>query len=194
MSGFELYFVLGIEHILDFNAYDHIVFVIALHAVYTFRELGKVLLLVTAFTIGHSLTLALSAFDMIPVNTQLIEFLIPVTIFLTSIYNITDTAKKHNRKIRLNYALALVFGLIHGMGFSNYFKALMGSTDEIILPLFSFNLGVEVGQIAIVAIVLAALWIFVEKLKVPHREWNLFISGAAAGVALILMKNTAYFL
>ena len=194
MSEFEIYLKLGIDHILDLDAYDHIVFIVALHAVYTLKEWRKVLILVTSFTIGHSITLMLSAFDVIPVNTRLIEFLIPVTILMTSIYNVFDKEEKHKQKIRLNYFLALIFGLIHGMGFSNYFKSLMGMEENVVLPLFAFNLGVEIGQLAIVAIILVALWIFIDKLKILHRDWNLFISGSTAGISLLLIKETAYFL
>lgn len=193
MNEFLVYFQLGIEHILDLNAYDHIVFIVALHAVYNLSEWKKVVILVTAFTIGHSITLALAAFDFIPVDTKLIEFLIPVTILITSIYNVFDKEEKHKSKVRLNYFFALIFGLIHGMGFSNYFKVLMGNEVEFIVPLFSFNLGVEFGQLAIVIAILIALYFFVNKLKVAHRDWNHFVSGATAGISLLLIKNTAYF-
>jgi len=182
----ETYIELGFNHILDPNAYDHILFVIALCAVYRVQDWKKVLVLVTAFTIGHSVTLALSALKIVTISADVIEFLIPLTILATAIFNITH---RHDtqRMVQLNYLLALIFGFIHGLGFSNFFKALMGKDENIIGPLFAFNVGVELGQIIIVAITMALAYLFIERLKTPQREWTLFISGAAAGIAITLM-------
>src|SRR5690606_22255662 len=127
MSEFQLYFGLGKDHILDPNGYDHILFVIALCIVYTLREWKKVLILVTAFTVGHSVTLALATLEVISVNASLIEFLIPVTIFITAASNIFRTQEGATvRAMQLNYAYAMIFGLIHGMGFSNYLRSILG--------------------------------------------------------------------
>ncbi|HKK75354.1 MAG TPA: HupE/UreJ family protein [Saprospiraceae bacterium] len=194
-STFSAYLTLGFDHISDLNGYDHILFIIALCAIYQLREWRKVAILVTAFTIGHSFTLALAALDIIPINGALIEFLIPVTILLTAIYNVVvhkfkgDTEEKtFNRKINWNYLFALVFGLIHGMGFSNFFRSTVmpGEENQFIQQLFAFNVGVELGQLAIVAAVLFASFVAMNLLKVRQREWNVFISGGAAGIALIM--------
>jgi hypothetical protein len=191
MSEFELYLQLGFDHISDLNAYDHIVFIIALCAVYQLRQWRLILMLVTAFTIGHSVTLALATLGFILVSMAFIEFLIPVTIFVTCIMNvIRPFDAQADRKVWFNYPLALFFGLIHGMGFSNYLRALLGMEETIITPLFSFNIGLELGQLMIVALVLVGAALAVHVFKVPHKSWNLFISGAAAGVSVILMIET----
>lgn len=193
-STFQTYLQLGFEHISDINGYDHILFIIALCAIYRLREWRKVAILVTAFTIGHSITLALAALDIIPINGELIEFLIPVTIFITAMYNVVvhrfrenEEEKTFNRRVNLNYLFALLFGLIHGMGFSNFFRSLVGSQDnQFIQQLFAFNVGVELGQLMIVALILLASFVGFNILRIAQREWNVFISGAAAGISLIM--------
>ncbi len=197
-SIFRTFLTLGFEHISDIAAYDHILFLVALCAIYRLSEWKKVLLLVTAFTIGHSITLALAVLNIIPVSTKLVEFLIPVTILLTSLFNVWQKNKGEeeqtvsNKKINITYLLALFFGTIHGMGFSNFLRsALMpGEEDTLVTQLFAFNVGVELGQLLIVAIILGCAFLALTIFKVKQREWNLFVSGAAAGVAIILMMDT----
>ncbi|MFT4758887.1 MAG: hypothetical protein ACI9XO_000220 [Paraglaciecola sp.] len=196
-NAFEIYLALGFEHIIDISAYDHILFIIALCAIYQLFEWKKAAILATAFTIGHSVTLALAAFDILTFPSQVIEFLIPVTIFITAIYNVLSKRKLDNnvtKWVNLNYLLALVFGFIHGMGFSNYFKSTQfpGQVNEVVSQLFAFNLGVEIGQLLIITFILATSFIAFNILKIKQREWNLFISGAAAGVAIILMMETKF--
>lgn len=188
---FKTYLQLGFDHILDITAYDHILFVVVLCAVYSIKEWKKILILVTAFTIGHSITLALSALKIVVFPADIIEFLIPLTIFVTAIFNVTQRHDS-DRIVKLNYLLALFFGWIHGLGFSNFFKALVGPNDSIIGPLFAFNVGVELGQLIIVFLTMGLGFLIVNRAKAPQREWNLFISGAAAGVALILMMNAKF--
>jgi len=193
MSEFWAYLLLGFEHISDITAYDHILFVVALCAIYRLAQWRSVVVLVTAFTIGHSLTLALAAMGIIPVNSELIEFLIPVTILLTCVYNVTNYAADFDRKsLRVKYALAAFFGLIHGMGFSNYFSMLLGKSQSIVKPLFAFNIGIELGQLIIVLLSLGAAYLAFNLLKIKQREWNLFISGAVAGMALMLIFETKF--
>lgn len=193
MSEFSLYLQLGFEHISDIKGYDHILFIVALCAVYEIQHWKNVLILVTAFTIGHSVTLALSTLGIILIPSEIVEFLIPVTIFLTAIFNVT-TSNDHLQEKRLNrnYLIALGFGMIHGMGFSNYLRALLGAEESILLPLFAFNIGLEIGQLLIVAVIMVAAFLTVTIFKVRLREWTLFISGAAAGIALILMSETKF--
>lgn len=192
---FSTYLQLGFEHIADLTGYDHILFIVALCAIYRLKEWRKVAILVTAFTIGHSLTLALAALNIIPLRPALIEFLIPVTIFLTAVYNVivhrqaTAVAEgTFDRRVTLNYIFALFFGLIHGMGFSNFFRSLLlpGEENELVRQLLAFNIGVELGQLAIVGFILATSFIAFNLFKVKQREWNLFISGAAAGLSLVM--------
>jgi len=193
MSEFLSYLQLGFEHISDITAYDHILFVVALCAIYRLEQWRSVVILVTAFTIGHSLTLALAAMRMIPVNSELIEFLIPVTILLTSVYNITGYAANFDKKsLRVKYGLAAFFGLIHGMGFSNYFSMLLGKTQSVVKPLLAFNIGIELGQLIIVLLSLGAAYLAFNVFKIKQREWNLFISGAIAGMAFMLMMETKF--
>lgn len=194
MSEFQLYFGLGKDHILDYaNGYDHILFVIALCAIYLARDWRRILVLVTAFTIGHSITLALATLRIISVNRDLIEFLIPVTIFVTAFSNLfTKESISSNKLIQTNYVLALCFGLIHGMGFSNYLRAILGQNESIIVQLLAFNLGLELGQIIIVALFMVCSFILVDRVAVSRRDWRMVISSAVAGIALILMKNAAY--
>lgn len=187
---FSVYLKLGFEHILDINGYDHILFIIALCAGYKYADWKKVLILVTAFTIGHSLTLALSALDIVVFRAEIIEFLIPLTILLTAVSNVTFLQKIPS--VNWNYILALVFGWIHGLGFSNYFKALLGREESIIGPLLSFNLGVELGQVIIVMFLLLVSYIATAKLRIADRDWTVFLSGAAASVALILMLEAKF--
>lgn len=193
MSSFSTYLKLGFEHISDLSAYDHILFVVVLCAIYKWTQWRTVLVLVTAFTIGHSITLALAALHIIPVNTGLIEFLIPVTIFFTAIYNVTRFAANFDKKsLYLKYFFAIVFGLIHGMGFSNYFSMLISKKQRVVELLFPFNIGIELGQILIVGFCMAAAFLAMGVFKVRQREWNLFISGAVAGMALLLMMETKF--
>lgn len=188
MSLFELYLGLGFRHIADLVGYDHILFITTLCAVYKIKEWKKILILVTAFTIGHSITLALATLNILSISTDLIEFLIPVTIFLTALGNVVQ--KKENTTSRLHhfkYGAALFFGLIHGLGFSNYLHSLLGMENSIIGPLFSFNLGIELGQLIIVLIILAFSYLLTEIFKLKRREWDLIISGAGMGISLILL-------
>lgn len=193
MEQFKLYFQLGAEHILDINGYDHILFVVALCAIYSAQDWKKILILVTAFTIGHSITLALSALEIINFRSDIIEFLIPVTIFITSFSNIIR--KQNSLKpgyLNLNYFFGLFFGLIHGLGFSNYLKSLLGKDESIVTQLLAFNLGLELGQIIIVLVFMAIAFIFTGLFNVSRRDWNLVISSAVAGIAITIMLETKF--
>jgi len=194
MSEFTLYFGLGKDHILDYvNGYDHILFVLALCAVYLIGDWRKILILVTAFTIGHSITLALATLNIINVQTNAIEFLIPLTIFITAVANLFKKETELSKtRIQINYVFALFFGLIHGLGFSNYLRALLGKQENIVSPLFAFNLGLEMGQIIVVVIFLGISFILVELVKVPRRDLRFVLSSAIAGIALVLMKDRIF--
>jgi hypothetical protein len=194
MSEFRLYFELGRDHILDYqNGYDHILFVIALCALYTISDWKQVLILVTAFTIGHSVTLALATLEIIKVNTVLIEFLIPVTIFITAASNLFKNENAvQSSKMQINYFYAAFFGLIHGLGFSTFLRGILGRDKSIISQLLAFNIGLEFGQIIIVVVLLLVCFILVDLCGVSRRDWKLVISSAVAGIALILMKDKVF--
>ncbi|MNJ87566.1 hypothetical protein D3C87_50870 [compost metagenome] len=185
MQDFSLYFQLGWQHILDWRGYDHILFVIALCGTYTLTDWKKVLILVTAFTIGHSVTLALSIFKVISVNTPLIEFLIPVTILITAISNILSKRQKPKGQ-RFKYTMALFFGLIHGLGFSNYLRSLLGKSSSITAELFAFNVGLEFGQLIIVVGILILSFILIWIVKIKRWDYNFFLSSAIFGISFVM--------
>jgi HupE / UreJ protein len=196
MSQFQLYFGLGKSHILDYaNGYDHIIFVVALCALYLTREWKQVLILVTAFTIGHSVTLALATLRIISVKVELIEFLIPLTIFITAVSNLFKNENNlTSQSVKMNYFFAGFFGLIHGLGFSSYLRSILGRDESILTQLFAFNLGLEFGQLVIVAIFMAAAFVLVDLFGLNRRDWKMVISSAIAGIALVLMKENMYWL
>lgn len=183
-----MYLQLGFEHIADFVGYDHILFIMTLCAVYSISQWKKILVLVTAFTVGHSTTLVLATLHIINIPSKIIEFLIPVTIFITAFANILQNNETISPRFHgFKYSCALFFGLIHGLGFSNYLRSLLGIEKSIVLPLFSFNVGIEAGQLAIVTIVTLISYGIVRIIKAPQREWHLVLSGAGLGISLILM-------
>jgi hypothetical protein len=185
MQDFYLYFELGWQHILDWQGYDHILFVLVLCGIYTLKDWRQVLILVTAFTIGHSVTLALSALRLLTVNTALIEFLIPVTIAVTALSNLASKKAKP-KGVGLKYMLALVFGLVHGLGFSNYLKSLLGKQANIVLELFAFNIGLEFGQLLIVVAALVLSFILTSLVKIKRWDWNFFLSSAIFGISFVM--------
>jgi hypothetical protein len=183
MSDFAFYFQMGWEHIISRDALDHQLFVLALACVYTIGDFKKVLILVTAFTIGHSLTLALSVYDIIRFPSKWVEFLIPCTIFVTALNNILQIDAKE-RSARINYYLALFFGLIHGMGFANAIRIMLAKDQTIGWGLFGFNIGLEVGQIFCVAIILIVSLLFLNLLKINRRDWIFFLSAGVFALSL----------
>jgi hypothetical protein len=194
MSTFKVYFELGYDHIMDVMGYDHILFIISLAAIYLLKDWRKVLWLVTAFTIGHSITLALSTLNYVIVKGAYIEFLIPVTILITAFANLfkSERSLKYVSKIQINYIFASLFGLIHGLGFSNYLKALLGKNNNIVYELLAFNVGLEAGQIVIVAAFLLISFIFIDLFGVKRRDWVLIISSIIIGLSLTLMMETKF--
>lgn len=183
MQDFIFYLHLGWEHIISLDALDHQLFILALIAVYSYTDWKKILILVTAFTIGHSVTLVLSTLNIFRVSSNWVEFLIPLTIVLTSLDNIL--MKNHKQTLmRANYYLALIFGLIHGMGFANTAKVMIAKSQSIFFPLLGFNVGLELGQIVIVIAILFLLFILLNVFKVNKKDWILFVSSAAFALSL----------
>jgi len=190
MNTFNLYLQLGIEHIADLIGYDHILFILVLAAVYSLREWKQIIMLITAFTLGHSVTLVLATFNYLIIPSLLIEFLIPLTIFLTALGNIFQKKERVEKRLHLyKYITALFFGLIHGLGFSNYLRSLLGSEESLVKPLFGFNLGIEIGQLIIVSVIILLTYLVVDIFKAKRREWNLILSGMGLGVSIILMME-----
>ena len=183
MQDFLFYLQLGWEHIISKDALDHQLFILALIAIFSFRDWKKVLILVTAFTIGHSLTLVLSALDVFRFPSDWVEFLIPCTIVFTALDNIIFS-KNEKKLIQLNYYLALLFGLIHGMGFANSVRMMLAQEQSITIPLFGFNVGLEIGQIAVVIIVLCIFYLLSTFLKLQKKHWILLVSASILVVSL----------
>ncbi|MES2567734.1 MAG: HupE/UreJ family protein [Bacteroidota bacterium] len=191
MNDFWIWFSTGLQHILDWNGYDHILYVVMLCILFTVQEWKKLLVLVTAFTVGHSLTLAFSAFDVLIIHQSYIEILIPLTIILTSMVNIyfrkrLENGLNQSKNYRLNYILALVFGFIHGMGFSYLLKSMLGKEENIFFPLISFNLGLEVGQLIIVAFTLLLSVFLVRFTRIKKPAYVFFISSTVFAVSFLL--------
>ncbi|MEM9422134.1 MAG: HupE/UreJ family protein [Pseudomonadota bacterium] len=198
MDSIFIYLQLGFKHISDLAGFDHILFLVALCAVYRIEQWRSLTVLVTAFTVGHSITLALSSFGTISIPSNVIEFLIPTTILVTALHNVIGRpsvqtgATQAGSAMAKNYAMALFFGFIHGMGFSNFFRALLMREDSIVVPLLGFNLGIEIGQLMVVGVIVGVAFIFLNIIGVKHRDWNVFVSGAAAGIAVLLMAENKF--
>ncbi len=183
MRDFTLYFGWGWHHIISRDALDHILFMMALSAIYLLKDWKQVLILVTAFTIGHAATLLLSVLDIVRVNDKWVEFFIPCTIVITSLLNLFQKNFTY-KSVRINYFLALFFGLVHGMGYANAIRFALAKEQSLGLSLFGFNLGLEAGQIVVVLLVLFIAYIAVEKIKINRREWVLFLSAGIFGLSL----------
>ena len=193
MSQFSFYFQLGKDHILDITSVQHILFIIAVCAVYLLKDWKKTLILLAFFTFGYSLTLSLLAFNVVSVKAELINYLIPVTIFITAFSNILkkqSTYYKNN--LQSNYFLAMFFGLIHGAGFAHYLKSILAADSPTFTQLAAYNLGIELAHIIVIALFLLASYIFVNLINVNRRDWNLVISSGIAGIAITIMFEAKY--
>jgi len=187
MNDIFIFAHLGFRHIIDINGSDHMLFILALVIRYLSSDWKKILILVTAFTIGHSITLALSTLDWISFPMHLIELLIPITILLTAISNLFVKDFSFSSKYHIIYYFALFFGLIHGLGFSNYLKSLLGKEENIIIPLFSFNIGLELGQLLIVGCILVFSFMLIKGFKIDRKSYIRIGSIITIGLSLIMI-------
>ncbi len=189
MSEFWFYFTLGLEHVLDWQAYDHVLFIIVLCAAYSLDSWKRLLILVTVFTLGHTLSLFLTNYEVVSVSSTWIEFLIPITIISAALYNLATASREQERKSSMVlYAVTLFFGLIHGFGFGRYFNEI--NDDKEIWPLIEFALGIEMAQIivvlAVVVIGILAKYLF----RFNRRDWILVVSSIVIGMTLpMLIEN-----
>lgn len=189
MNDFWLYLKLGVTHVLDLNAYDHVLFITVLVAAYSLKQWRKLIALVSLFTLGHTISLLLANYDLVTVSSSWIEFLIPITILIAAFNNIVISKRfKPNQKMMLFYFITLFFGLIHGFGFARYYK--MIQTDHSISPLFEFALGVEISQIIVVLVVLILSFIIQNIFKFSKKEWLIIISSVVIGLAIPLLRQT----
>jgi len=189
MSDFWLYFKLGLEHVLDWQAYDHILFLIALVISYSFSSWKKVLYLASTFTLGHTISLILSAYGIVSVDTKYVEALIAITILITALYNLFTAKKKEQKNAILLYTTTAFFGIIHGLGFSRYFKMISSGMENKFLLLIEFTLGIEAAQIIVVLSVLIFTFIFLRILNVNRRDWILIISAIVIGILLPILRE-----
>jgi len=196
MSDFWIYFTLGLKHVLSIFAYDHILFLLALTVPYEFKSWKKILILVSFFTLGHSLSLFLSVFNILSIKPAIVEFLIPGTILIAAIYNIIALGKS-SKKENITYIgfITISFGIIHGLGFSNYFNSILtGKPTDKLLPLFEFALGIEVAQIIVVIAALLLAYVVQNLFKFSKRDWILIISAFTIGVIIpLLIQNEIWY-
>lgn len=188
MSDFWLYIKLGLNHVLDWQAYDHILFLIVLVAAYTFSSWKKILILVTLFTVGHTISLLLASYNVVTVSSTWIELLIPITILIAAAYNLFTTGKnRDSESLGLFYVITIFFGLIHGFGFASYFKII--NDDNTILPLLEFALGIEIAQLVVVLLVLLLGFIFQTIFRFHKRDWVLVISSVVIGLVIPMLQR-----
>ena len=192
MSEFWIYFQIGLKHVLDIHAYDHVLFLIALAVPFSFADWKRVVLLVTLFTIGHTMALMLSVFEIVTIKVNVVELLIPITILITALYNLFTAGKSSKRdSINLVFFITLFFGIIHGLGFSNYFKSILGgSASSKILPLSEFALGIEAAQIVVVFVVLVISYIIQTVFRFSKRDWTLVMSAFVIGVVIPMIIDS----
>ncbi|MBA9073069.1 putative neutral ceramidase superfamily lipid hydrolase [Flavobacterium gossypii] len=186
MSEFWIYFNTGLRHVLDIHAYDHVLFLIALTIPYAFKDWQRVLLLVTLFTVGHTMALLLSVYGFVQIKVNLVEFLIPITILITAFFHLF-TAGKNNKKESISFIaiVTLFFGIIHGLGFSNYFNTILpGNASAKLIPLLEFALGIEAAQVIVVLIVLILSYIVQTVFRFSKRDWTLVMSSFVIGVVI----------
>ena len=188
MSDFLLYLKLGLTHVLDWQAYDHILFLIVLVVAYNFSNWKRIFILVSLFTIGHTVSLLLVNYSVVAISSKWVEFLIPVTILVAAFYNLL-TSVKNNRseKVGLFYVITIFFGLVHGFGFATYYKMITGGNE--ILPLLEFALGIELAQIIVVTIVLIFSFIFQSVLRFNKKDWVLVVSSIVIGLVIPMLQN-----
>ena len=213
MQDFIFFFQQGLSHISDVNAYDHILFIVALAALHSINNWRALFWLVTAFTVGHSLALALATFKIVQTNTALIEFLIPISIIFTCIWNVILVLRAYRsgdaqreaadadhsvnptkaldiKRSNFLYGVVILFGLIHGLGFSNYLKLILARGESIALPLFAFNIGLEVGQILILFIALIINFVFLDLARLSFRIWAILVSFMVFAMSVPLAIET----
>lgn len=185
---------LGYRHALDIYGVDHMLFIIALLSVYLLRDWRKASVVFLFYVVGNSITLSFSALDLIRININVIEYLIPVTIFIAASINILKKQDTYSPRSDFRIFMALIFGFIHGFGFADYLLDIVGANQNLAIPIIGFNMGVEMGMLFVAFLFLLISWIFVNNLGISRRDWNLVISSGIAGVALTLMFESRYWL
>lgn len=192
MSQFLIYFQLGLKHILNIYSYDHILFLIALAIPLTFKDWKQILILVTTFTIGHTVALLMSIFGIITVKVAVVELLIPFTILIVGLFHLFTAGKSGKKEsINLVFFITLFFGIIHGLGFLNTFNSIhRGTATSKLLPVLEFALGIEAGQLVVILVALILSYIVQTVFRFSKRDWTLVMSAFIIGVVLpIIIGN-----
>lgn len=194
MNDFWFNVTYGLNHVLDINGYDHILFLMVLAVPYTFKEWKPVLILVSLFTLGHTLSLFLAAYNIVKINGVLVEFLIPLTIMIAAIYNVFTAGKSSQRRgLNLLMFSSMFFGLIHGLGFAREFKMFIGQSEDKLVPLLEFALGIEMAQVIIVFVVLFLGFLIQTLFRFTRRDWVLVLSSIVVGLVLpMLIENDLF--
>ena len=183
----------GLNHVLDINGYDHVLFLMVLSVPYIFKDWKRILVLVSVFTVGHTLSLFLAAYDVVSINSSLVEFLIPITILVVAIYNIfTASNSPKYERIGILFISTLFFGLIHGLGFAREFKMFIGRSDSKLMPLVEFALGIEIAQIIIVFVVLFIGFIGQTVFRFSRRDWMMVVSALVVGMVIPMIINSDF--
>lgn len=186
MSTFQTYLLLGLQHILNWQALDHLLFILAITCVYTLHDLKRLFYLISAFTLGHSLTLVLATLRIVEFDASWIEWLIPCTIFISALNNLRF---EEGQKPTNAFWMVSTFGLIHGLGFSNYLQSLLGKESSIISPLFAFNVGLELGQMVVVSLVLGLGTLLAHLLPIRQKTYVRILSGIIIGFVIPMLLN-----
>ena len=192
-NDFWFYVEYGVKHVLDINGYDHVLFLMLLAVPYVFKDWKRVLILVSMFTLGHTLSLLLAAYNVVTMNSSLVEFLIPVTIFILAVYNVFTAGKNaKNSSATLLFITTLFFGLIHGLGFAREFKLLIGRTESKLIPLLEFALGIEIAQLIIVFVVLFLGFLGQTVFRFSRRDWVLVMSAIVIGLVIPMLISSDF--
>ncbi|WP_375239183.1 HupE/UreJ family protein [Aurantibacter sp.] len=190
---FETFFTnvkYGVNHVLDINAYDHVLFLIVLTVPYLFKDWKRVFLLVTMFTIGHTISLLLAVYGAVNIKSSIIEFLIPITIFIVALFNVFTSGKgAQKEKIGILFFSTLFFGLVHGLGFAGEFRMYIGKAQSKLVPLLEFALGIEIAQVIIVFLVLFLGYVFQTVFRFNKRDWIMVVSAIVVGLVIPLLLN-----
>lgn len=191
MSDFWIFFQTGLRHVLDIDGYDHVLFLIALTVPYNFKDWKRILILVSVFTLGHTLAMLMSVFGILSIKESIVEFLIPLTILATALYSLFTAGKMPKSGTSATLFITLFFGLIHGLGFAGYFKSILpGSPSDKLIPLLEFALGIECAQIIVVLAVMILAYVFQNFLRFSKRDWALVMSAFVTGVVLpMIIEN-----
>src|SRR5690606_1684231 len=193
MDQFWFYFKLGFDHVFDFNAYDHLLFFVALIVPYTFANWKRAFWLVTLFAIGHTVSLLLATYGVVHINSSLVECLIPITIFSTALFHVfTAGRKNYSEKFGLHFFVTLFFGMIHGLGFSTYFRQIIDSSTQKFVPLLEFALGIEAAQLIVVFLVLLVAFILQTVFRFNKRDWVLVVASIVIGVVIPMLVEICF--